>query len=93
MGGQALTVGHVAIQAVELGNAIEGNNRVTAPMTTFATTDTIHASVATVSSDPSRPQTGSLTARWTYEGDQLVDETTREYNFTGTGSGSHCPAS
>src|SRR5690606_40452046 len=37
------------------------------------------------SADPSTPQTGTLTARWTYEGGQLVDETSRDYNFTGTG--------
>jgi hypothetical protein len=76
----------VTVTSVDLGNAIDGNNRVTTPMTTFATTDTIHASVATASSDPSMPQAGQLTARWTYEGGQLVDETTRDYNFTGTGT-------
>ncbi|GGJ95658.1 hypothetical protein [Luteimonas terricola] len=76
----------VSVTSVDLGNAIDGNNRVAAPATTFATTDTIHASVATVSSDPSTPQAGELTARWTYEGDQLVDETSRDFSFTGTGT-------
>lgn len=76
----------VSVTAVELGNETDGNNRVTTPATTFATTDTIHASVSTTSSDPSTPRTGQLTARWTYEGDQLVDETSRDFNFTGTGT-------
>lgn len=76
----------VTVTSVDLGNAIGGDARVTTPATTFATTDTIHASVATVSSDPTTPRAGQLTARWTYEGDQLVDETTRDFNFTGNGT-------
>ena len=76
----------VTVTSVELGNAIDAGNRVTTPATTFATTDTIHASVSTTSSDPSTPQAGQLTARWTYEGDQLVDQTSRDFNFTGTGT-------
>ena len=42
--------------------------------------------MATASSDPSAPQSGQLMARWTYEGDQLVDQTSRDFSFTGTGS-------
>lgn len=76
----------VSVTSVDLGKAVDGNNRVTEPVTTFATTDAIHASVATTSSDPAMPQQGQLTARWTYEGDQLVDETSRDFNFTGTGN-------
>jgi len=76
----------VSVTSVDLGNAVDGNNRVTTPATTFASTDTIHASVATASSDPSTPQAGQLTARWTYEGDQVVDETSRDFNFTGSGT-------
>ena len=76
----------VSVTSVDLGNQVDSDNRVTTPATTFAPTDTIHASVATASSDPSTPQTGELTARWTYEGDQLVDETSRDFSFTGTGT-------
>ena len=75
----------VSVTAVDLGNQIGADNRVAAPATTFATTDTIYASVATTSSDPSTPQRGQLTARWTYEGDQAVDETSQAFDFTGTG--------
>ena len=76
----------VTVTSVDLGTAVDAGNRVTTPATTFATTDTIHASVATTSSDPATPQRGRLTARWTYEGNQLVDETSRDFDFTGTGT-------
>ncbi|MBJ6979200.1 MULTISPECIES: hypothetical protein [unclassified Luteimonas] len=76
----------VSVTAVDLGNAIGADNRVTTPATTFAPTDTIYASVATTSSDPASPQRGQLTARWTYEGDQAVDETSQAFDFTGTGA-------
>lgn len=75
----------VSVTSVDLGTEIDGANRIASPTTTFTPTDTIHASVATASSDPSVPQNGQLTARWTYEGDQLVDETSRDFSFTGTG--------
>ncbi|QDW66773.1 hypothetical protein [Luteimonas granuli] len=75
----------VTVTSVDLGNAVDAGNRVTMPSTTFASTDTIHASVTTSSSDPA-PQTGRLTARWTYEDGQLVDETSRDFAFTGTGT-------
>ena len=55
-------VGRVAVG----GNAIGADNRVTAPSTTFAKGDTIHASVA------SDGAAGNLTAKWTF-GDQVVD--------------------
>ena len=76
----------VTVTSVDLGSAVDASNRVTAPTTTFGTGDTIHASVATRSSDPSTPQAGRLTARWTYEDNQLVDETSQDFNFTGTGT-------
>src|SRR5699024_9898961 len=76
----------VTVTSVDLGNAIGPDNRVTTPTTTFATTDTIYASVATTSSDPASPQRGQLTARWTYEGDQAVDQTSQDFDFTGTGA-------
>ena len=54
------------VTMVDLGNAIGADNRVTAPSTTFAKGDTIHASVA------SDGAAGNLTAKWTF-GDQVVD--------------------
>ena len=76
----------VSVTAVDLGTGVDAGNRVVTPTTTFATSDAIHASVATSATDPSVPQQGRLTARWTYEGDQLVDETSRDFSFTGTGN-------
>ena len=54
------------VTMVDLGNAIGADNRVTAPSTTFAKGDTIHASVASYGA------AGNLTAKWTF-GDQVVD--------------------
>jgi len=57
----------VTVTTVDLGNAVSGDNRVTAPATTFASGDTIHASVATDGAG------GTLTARWTFQDGQVVD--------------------
>lgn len=59
------------VTSVELGNAVDEENRVVAPASEFATTDTIYASVGTDGGSAAR-----LTARWTYgdEG-QLVRST------------------
>lgn len=76
----------VTVTTVDLGNAVGDDKRITTPATSFATTDTIHASVATSATDPSTASTGKLTARWTYQDGQLVDELSQDYNFTGTGS-------
>lgn len=60
-----------AVTSVELGNAIDAENRVAMPASEFSTTDTIHASVATDGGSAAR-----LTARWTYgEESQLVRST------------------
>lgn len=76
----------VAVTGVDLGNAIDASNKVATPMTSFGKTDTIHASVATSAADPAQPATGKLTARWTYQDGQLVDELSQDFSFTGTGN-------
>lgn len=59
------------VTGVELGNAVDDDNRVTTPASEFATTDTIHASVGTDGGSAAR-----LTARWTYGDErQLVRST------------------
>jgi hypothetical protein len=58
----------MAVTTVDLGNAVGADNRVAAPMTSFATTDTIHASVATDGGSA-----GNLTAKWTFQDGQVVD--------------------
>jgi hypothetical protein len=64
---------------VELGRQIGADKRVSAPTTSFAPTDTIYASVETEGAAPSV----SLTARWSYEDGQLVDESTETIAPTG----------
>jgi hypothetical protein len=56
----------LTVTTVDLGNAIGADNRISMPMTSFAKTDTIHASVAT--DGPG----GNLTGKWTM-GDKVVD--------------------
>jgi len=55
------------VSSVDLGNAVGADNKVTMASTTFATKDTIHASVATDGSG------GKLNAKWTYQDGQTVD--------------------
>ena len=42
-----------SVSSVDLGNAVGADMKVAAPMTTFAPKDTIHASIATTTSDAS----------------------------------------
>ena len=58
----------LAVTTVDLGNAVGADNRVAAPMTSFAKTDTIHASVATDGGTA-----GNLTAKWSFQDGQVVD--------------------
>jgi hypothetical protein len=57
----------VTVTTVDLGNAVGADNRVTAPATSFATTDPVHASVATDGAG------GNLTAKWTFQDGQVID--------------------
>jgi hypothetical protein len=76
----------VSVTTVDLGNAVDGNQRVTTPMTAFSPGDTIYASVATSAADASAPARGTLAARWTYQDGQVVDELSQDYAFTGSGN-------
>ena len=75
----------VSVTSVDLGNAVGADMKVAAPATTFAPKDTIHASVATSSSDPATPATGKLAAKWTFQDGQVVNEESKDFNFTGPG--------
>ena len=63
----------VKVTDVTLGRAIGGDKAITDRTDNFRPTDTIYASVATDGSSAST----TLRARWTYEGGQVVDESTR----------------
>jgi hypothetical protein len=68
------------VTGVQVGNGIGADKSVTSPTTTFAPTDTIYASVATVGVAPNV----KLTARWTYGDDaQLVNEESQTIAPTG----------
>lgn len=77
--------GAVTVTTVDLGNAVDGSQRVTTPMAAFSRNDTIYASVATTSADATGPASGRLAARWTYQDGQVVDELSQDFNFSGSG--------
>lgn len=61
------------VSEIELGNAVGPDKRISAPLTSFAASDTIYASIATEGTSPSV----TLLARWTFEDGQVVSETTQ----------------
>jgi hypothetical protein len=67
------------VSAIELGSAIGADKRVTAPGSAFAAADTIYAAVSTEGSAPSFV----LSARWTYEDGQVVNERSETIAPTG----------
>ena len=67
------------VGAVELGNTIGADKRVSTPSSAFAPTDTIYASVATEGA----ASAVTLTARWSYEDGQLVEESSETIAPTG----------
>ena len=73
-----------SVSAVDLGNAVGADMRVTAPMTSFAPKDTIIAAVATGTSDPAASVAGKLGAKWTHvDSSQVVHEETKDITFAG----------
>ncbi|MBC6943569.1 MAG: hypothetical protein DWB45_12725 [Xanthomonadales bacterium] len=59
--------------SVDLGNAVGADQKVTTPATTFATTDTIYAAVATTGSAAN----AVLNAKWTFGDGQTVNESSQ----------------
>lgn len=75
-----------SVTSVDLGTAVGPDMRVTMPTTTFATKDTIHAAIATSTSDPMATMPGKLGVRWSHvDSNQVVHEESRDVNFTGNG--------
>lgn len=62
------------VSDVQVGNAIGADRRIATPLDTFAPTDTIYASVVTTGSAPR----ATVTARFTYEDGQVVEESSQE---------------
>ena len=75
------------VTSVDLGNAVGGDQRVTAPMSTFGPKDTIYAAVSTSTSDPAASVGGKLGAKWTHvDSNQVVsEEAPKDITFTGDG--------
>ena len=81
--GAEITAEAVRVTAVDLGSAIDVDRRIVAAVSSdgFAATDTVYASVATEGSAGE----STLTARWTFEDGQVVDETSQTISPTGNG--------
>jgi hypothetical protein len=69
----------VTVTALELGNQIGADKRVTQQVTSFTPKDTIYLTVVTNGSTPS----ATLTAKWTYQDGQVVNESTQTIAPTG----------
>ncbi len=69
----------VSFAGLKLGNAVDANQNVTAPMTSFAKTDTIYAAVSTNGAAPN----AAIVAKWTFGDGQLVDESSQSIAPTG----------
>ncbi len=69
----------VRVTSVELGRAIGSDNHITDRTDNFRPNDTIYASVVTEGTG----ENTTITARWTFEDDQVVDESTRTISATG----------
>ncbi|MGV8943769.1 hypothetical protein [Thermomonas sp.] len=75
-----------SVRGIDLGNAVDPDMRVTAPMTTFAPTDTIYAAVSTSTSDPAASVAGKLGAKWTHiDSNQTVHEDSKDLVLAGDG--------
>ena len=69
----------VTIANIDLGSAIGADNRVTTASDTFAPTDTVYAAVSTNGAAAST----TVTARWTYQDGQVVNESSQTIAPTG----------
>ncbi len=79
-------VAAATVSGVDLGNSVGPDMRVIAPMTSFAPTDTIHASVSTSTSDPAASVAGTLGAKWTHmDSNQVVHEESKVLALAGDG--------
>lgn len=68
----------VSVSSVDLGSAVDSDQKVTTPTSSFGTKDTIYASVATTGAG-----TAKLDAKWTYQDGQTVNEESTTINPTG----------
>jgi len=74
-----------SIVSVDLGTGLGADMRVAAPATTFKPSDTIHAAIATSTSDPTATVPAKITAKWTYQDGAVVKEDSVDAQLTGSG--------
>jgi hypothetical protein len=74
-----------SVTSVDLGNAVGADMKVAAASTTFAPKDTIYASIATTTSDPAATVPGKLTAKWSFQDGQVVNEESKDVSLAGAG--------
>jgi hypothetical protein len=73
----------VRVADVTLGKSVGADKRVTNQTETFGTRDTIYASVRTTGGSGTGTGTQQLTARWTFQDGQVVDERTETISPAG----------
>lgn len=69
----------VTVASVDLGTAVGADQKVTAPTTTFGPKDTIYAAVSTTGMAPN----AAISAKWTYQDGQTVNESSQTIAPTG----------
>lgn len=74
-----------SVTQVQLGNTAGPDGRVTMESNSFAPSDTVTASVSTNTSDPMASVSGKLSAKWTYQDGQVINEQEQSFSFTGPG--------
>jgi hypothetical protein len=67
------------VTRVDVGNAVGADKKVTTPSVSFKPSDTIYASILSEGASPNV----SLSARWTFEDGQVVNEATQSIAPTG----------
>jgi hypothetical protein len=76
-----------SVTSLTLGNSLAADGKsVTAAANAFGAKDSIHAAVATATSDAAATVNGKLYAKWTYQDGQIVNEENRDLAFTGPDS-------
>ena len=73
------TTAAVTVVSVDLGNAVDGSQKVAAPASQFAPKDTIYASVGTSGSASAT----TVGAKWTYQDGQTVNDSSTSISPTG----------
>ncbi|MEO5626258.1 MAG: hypothetical protein ABIQ70_09660 [Dokdonella sp.] len=69
----------VAVASVDLGTAVGADQKITSPATTFGAKDTIYAAVSTTGTAAN----AAISAKWTYQDGQTVNESSQTIAPTG----------